>query len=58
MKVKYEMIVYSVLENGHRIIGRLPLGSMFMTQWGERRVISHSVETINCADLIDGPAYA
>lgn len=37
--------LYSVLENGHLVAGKLVLGSMFQTQWGPRRVVAHQYLT-------------
>ena len=40
-------IVYSVLENGHRVEGYFPVGESFNTQWGPRKVVRHEREVID-----------
>lgn len=35
-------MIYSLLENGHYIEGvLLPIGSLYPTQWGFRKVVKH-----------------
>jgi len=34
-------IVYSILENDHRVEAFLPIGSTFETEWGPRKVVGH-----------------
>lgn len=34
-------IVYSILENGHRVDAFLAIGETVNTQWGPRKVVDH-----------------
>lgn len=40
-------IDYSILENGHRVEGYFPIGEIFHTQWGQRKVVRHEREVID-----------
>lgn len=40
-------LVYSILENGHRVEYLLPIGSTYETEWGPRKVVSNGRETIS-----------
>ena len=37
----------SVLENGHVVDGKLPIGSYVRTQWGNRKVVKNEVQVFD-----------
>lgn len=38
---------YSLLENGTAVAGLFPIGTVFNTQWGPRKVVSTHVEILD-----------
>ena len=43
-------LVYSILENGHRVEYLMPIGSTYETEWGPRKVVSNGRETISTTE--------
>lgn len=43
---------HSILENGHMIDGKHPIGSTWPTQWGHRKVVKNVTRPIEPVDHI------